>query len=115
MPELPEVEQFRHALLPLISKNYRTSSPCLDHAESEPNDDDKNVVEAKTFMFRITNYQNHPRIDLSDDTIHDISNHYYCTNVIRKGKQICIILSLQHANSSSSATTAPTLPRTKLL
>lgn len=69
MPELPEVEQFRQLLLPLVSE---TSPLHLTRASLE---------------------KTPPRKFLSDDDIQMINQGEYCvSDVRRKGKQLCIIL-----------------------
>lgn len=68
MPELPEVEQFRRLLLPLVSKNQSTPIRI-----SLLNDNT-----AKRF--------------LTPTEISEISDKYFCSDVIRKGKQLCLAL-----------------------
>lgn len=62
MPELPEVEQFRQLLLPLVS----TEHPLMIESVGENN-----------------------RITLTEE---DLSAKYTCTDVLRKGKQLCLVL-----------------------
>jgi formamidopyrimidine-DNA glycosylase len=66
MPELPEVEQFRRLLLPLVS----TTKPV-----------------------KITSVQhNPPRAWPTTEQFESISDNFYCKDVIRKGKQIVMVL-----------------------
>lgn len=72
MPELPEVERFRQALLPLISKSESLQLKRLS-LEKQP-----------------------PRKFLSDDDINKINKgNFRVSDVIRKGKQLCIVLKHQ--------------------
>jgi formamidopyrimidine-DNA glycosylase len=69
MPELPEVENFRQLLVPLISTHHylRLERHTLDRAP--------------------------PRKFLSDDQIQEInSNSFVVSDVLRKGKLICLVL-----------------------
>ena len=69
MPELPEVEQFRRLLLPLVSKTGRLQLARLS-LETKP-----------------------PRKFLSDEDINVINEKDFCvSDVQRKGKLICLIL-----------------------
>jgi formamidopyrimidine-DNA glycosylase len=72
MPELPEVEQFRQLLLPLVS----SSSPIQISAWKD----------------------NPPRVWLSEEQINSLSGKYYCVDILRKGKQLCIVLQPSKAN-----------------
>jgi formamidopyrimidine-DNA glycosylase len=66
MPELPEVEQFRRLLLPLVS----TTKPV-----------------------KITSVQhNPPRAWPTTEQFESISDNFYCKDVLRKGKQIVMVL-----------------------
>jgi formamidopyrimidine-DNA glycosylase len=69
MPELPEVERFRQALLPLVSKTETLQLTRMS-LEKQP-----------------------PRKFLSDDEISKINQgNFRVSDVIRKGKQLCLIL-----------------------
>jgi formamidopyrimidine-DNA glycosylase len=69
MPELPEVERFRQALLPLVSKTETLQLTRMS-LENQP-----------------------PRKFLSDDEISKINQgNFRVSGVIRKGKQLCLIL-----------------------
>ncbi|KAL3942434.1 MAG: hypothetical protein SGBAC_003357 [Bacillariaceae sp.] len=69
MPELPEVENFRQLLLPLVSE---TAPLQLTRASLE---------------------KKPPRKFLSDDDIQKINKRKYCVAAVRrKGKQLCLIL-----------------------
>lgn len=65
MPELPEVEQFRQLLLPLVSAELAL-----------------HIEEVATSS----------RISLSEAQRNDIRATYNCSDVIRKGKQLCLVL-----------------------
>lgn len=67
MPELPEVEQFRQLLLPLVST--------------------KNPLEIALVK------DNPPKVWLTPQQVQEISGNFYCSDVIRKGKQLCLVLS----------------------
>mmetsp|Transcript_12405 Transcript_12405/g.29536 ORF Transcript_12405/g.29536 Transcript_12405/m.29536 type:complete len:388 (+) Transcript_12405:1679-2842(+) len=69
MPELPEVEQFRQLLLPLVSET------------------------APLELTRASLDKKPPRKFLSDDDIQKINQGKYCVSAVRrKGKQLCLIL-----------------------
>jgi formamidopyrimidine-DNA glycosylase len=80
MPELPEVEQFRTLLEPLMSQN---DTLVLErHVESD---------------------KSPPRKFLSDEDINEINqSKYYVTDVIRKGKLICMVLNASSSSESIS-------------
>jgi formamidopyrimidine-DNA glycosylase len=69
MPELPEVEQFRRILLPLVSQ------------PSSPHGLEVELVR-----------DNPPRKWLSADDVQAITRTYFCADVLRKGKLICMVL-----------------------
>jgi formamidopyrimidine-DNA glycosylase len=69
MPELPEVEQFRRILLPLVSQ---ASSP--------------HGLEVELVR------DNPPRKWLSADDVQAITRAYFCADVLRKGKLLCMVL-----------------------
>jgi len=89
MPELPEVEAFRQLLLPLVvapedgrSSSSSSSSRLLQiEARGEPNVN---------------------RLKLTQAEREEISVSYACTDVRRKGKQLCLVLTTQTTNDSSS-------------
>ncbi|GKY97239.1 hypothetical protein MPSEU_000682300 [Mayamaea pseudoterrestris] len=80
MPELPEVEHFRQTLLPLVSTD-RTQTLSLHRLNDDPL----------------------PRKWLSMDDMEAISNHCYCTNVLRKGKLLCMVLEMASADENDAA------------
>jgi formamidopyrimidine-DNA glycosylase len=74
MPELPEVECFRHLLLPLVQNKSGSGSGTLT----------------------IERIGDNPRIHWSDGDLgglQAVSNHgFVCTSVLRRGKQLCLVL-----------------------
>jgi formamidopyrimidine-DNA glycosylase len=66
MPELPEVEQFRRLLLPLVSTTKPVKISSVQH--------------------------NPPRAWPTAEQFGSISDNFYCKDVIRKGKQIVMVL-----------------------
>jgi hypothetical protein len=66
MPELPEVENFRKLLLPLVSK--------------------------KSLLSIESTSDNPPRTFLSTEDIALINKNCHVSNVLRKGKQLCMVL-----------------------
>jgi formamidopyrimidine-DNA glycosylase len=79
MPELPEVESFRQLLLPLVSS------------------DEPIVLE------RLNLDKTPPKVFPSDDEIDGVSGKYRVSDVLRKGKLICIVLE-KCENSKKTAT-----------
>jgi formamidopyrimidine-DNA glycosylase len=69
MPELPEVEQFRRILLPLVSHPSSPHGLEVELARDNP-----------------------PRKWLSADDVQAITRTYFCADVLRKGKLICMVL-----------------------
>jgi formamidopyrimidine-DNA glycosylase len=69
MPELPEVEQFRRLLLPLVSTTKPVKISSVQHAP--------------------------PRAWPTPEQFESISDKFYCKDVIRKGKQIVMVLEQQ--------------------
>lgn len=97
MPELPEVEQFRRILLPLVSSTSDADPPLPPRALE--------VELAK---------DNPPRKWLTADDVQTITNRYYCADVLRKGKLICMVLRAMNGDegaptreSKSNASSAP--------
>lgn len=70
MPELPEVEQFRQLLLPLVSTEL---------------------------ALQIEEVATSSRIRLNEAQRNDIRATYNCSDVIRKGKQLCLVLTSETA------------------
>jgi formamidopyrimidine-DNA glycosylase len=66
MPELPEVEQFRRLLLPLVSTTKPVKISSVQHTP--------------------------PRAWPTAEQFESISDNFYCKDVIRKGKQIVMVL-----------------------
>jgi formamidopyrimidine-DNA glycosylase len=66
MPELPEVENFRRLLLPLVSK---TSTLTIDCPSQTP-----------------------PRTFLTPEQVKSLNGNCRAKNVLRKGKLICVVL-----------------------
>jgi formamidopyrimidine-DNA glycosylase len=97
MPELPEVEQFRRILLPLVSSTSDADPPPPRALEVELVKD------------------NPPRKWLTADDVQTITNRYYCADVLRKGKLICMVLRAMSGGdegaptkkSKSNASSAP--------
>ena len=81
MPELPEVEQFRTLLEPSISQK------------------DTLVLERHVVAGKLP-----PRKFLSDGDINEINqSKYYVTDVLRKGKLICMVLNTSPSKSESNS------------
>ena len=78
MPELPEVEHYRHLLLPLVSKTHSIHLK-RGNLDKKP-----------------------PRKFLTDDEVHNMnSEQYFLTDVLRKGKLLCMVL-LQNNNNNNN-------------
>ena len=76
MPELPEVEQFRRLLLPLCS----ASQPVVITPEQH----------------------NPPRSWPTPEQFDSIADTCYCVDVLRKGKQLCMVLTQQDSNGKEN-------------
>jgi len=90
MPELPEVERFRRILLPLVS---------FDSNGDNEIDNKKTTKKKKTVGNRIIlsleGSDKPPRKWISQEEIDKVcagDNYYYCVDVLRKGKLICLRL-----------------------
>lgn len=75
MPELPEVERFRQLLLPLVSSKNGNAPLTIERVAAGSNKNASNK-----------------RIELTDEDLHRISTTFSCTDIVRKGKQLCLIL-----------------------
>jgi formamidopyrimidine-DNA glycosylase len=69
MPELPEVEQFRQILLPLVSQDLPV------HFQLMGDQPPRKWLTAEDCAMLSNN-----------------NNHWYCTDILRKGKQLCMVL-----------------------
>jgi formamidopyrimidine-DNA glycosylase len=76
MPELPEVEHFRQLLLPLVTSSEHDGERC---------------------NIRIEIVGDNHRILLTAD---DLAQVYCCTDVLRKGKQLCLVLNAKSSNAT---------------
>jgi formamidopyrimidine-DNA glycosylase len=86
MPELPEVESFRQLLLPLVST-------------------DEPIVLERSNLDKTP-----PKVFPSDDEIDGVSGKYRVSDVLRKGKLICLVLK-RCKDSKKSATTKSSKPK----
>jgi len=74
MPELPEVERFRHILLPLVREK-------------------KNGTATAVKFDLVGPAEKLPRKWVSPDDVHPMNNgKWFCRDVLRKGKQLCMVL-----------------------
>ena len=86
MPELPEVEAFRHLLLGLV----------IGGEDPHKKDDDS---DSSSCFLQIETAGESSRIRLNSIDRAEIAQHYMCTNILRKGKQLCLVLTCRNTNS----------------
>jgi len=97
MPELPEVERFRQILLPLVhhTKNG-TSSKAKTKSQKK-----KTKGAANAIQFELVGpLDKLPRKWVSPQDVDDMNANgtYYCKDVVRKGKQLCMVLEDSSSN-----------------
>ena len=91
MPELPEVESFRRLLLPLVVASVAQNV-------TSTHDDDVHLSATNQSCLKIDSAgaaESNPnrRIRLNSAEREEIARNYACTNIVRKGKQLCLVLS----------------------
>ena len=101
MPELTEVEAFRRLLLPLVSSNDDDKDEVVKvegNTKAKKASIDKKQNQTQTqvrplLLERLSLEKTPPRKFLNDDEIDTINNgNYYVSDVLRKGKLLCMVL-----------------------
>ena len=92
MPELPEVESFRHLLLGLVVGGVKDK---VEH---------QNVDCPESRCLQIEAVGESSRIRLSSTDRAEIAQHYACTDIRRKGKQLCLVLTDRNRTTNKRAT-----------
>mmetsp|Transcript_13424 Transcript_13424/g.37049 ORF Transcript_13424/g.37049 Transcript_13424/m.37049 type:complete len:459 (-) Transcript_13424:1811-3187(-) len=86
MPELPEVEQFRRFLLPLVA-------PDCNGSPAVPNSKGGDQLVDDFLRVTLVNKNKLPRNWLSEEDVQGLNDKkLICTSVLRKGKQLCLVL-----------------------
>ena len=106
MPELTEVEAFRMLLLPLVSSNdgkdaVDEEGKAKARKSSAKNQNQTQVRPLK--LERLSLEKTPPRKFLNDDEIDTINNgNYYVSDVLRKGKLLCMVLEKEKSSPDST-------------
>lgn len=94
MPELPEVEAFRQLLLPLVVADRE------DNNNERPSSSSSPSSPRPLLQIEARGEPNVNRLKLTQAEREEISARYACTDVLRKGKQLCLVLSARSRDAA---------------